>query len=103
MWYTASLFFQGQHLGEPDRDSIWEEQIVLVDADGESAAHQAAEQIAKAREHEYVTGDANGKLRWVFVGVERVCEVDGNRFETGVELFSRFMSDREAASLLEKL
>ena len=101
MWYAASLFFKGEHQTEPLIPPLWEETIVLVDAPDEAAAHSTAAAIAQAHQHEYRAGSpARHTVRWVFVCVERVYAIDASELVSGLEVFSRFLRDSEAASLL---
>jgi hypothetical protein len=101
MWYAASLFFKGTHSDAPDRESVWEEQIVLVEAGSDEEARARARELGRSFEHEYGTRKSDVKVRWELVEVERVCGIEGNGFQTGLEVFSRFISQEEALSLLE--
>ena len=98
MWFTASLLFKSQH-HPANRDSLWEEQIVLIEAEDELAAKQKAVKLGKTGELEYrnQTGEL---LRWSFEQVERLYEVEGNELKDGTELFSRFLRDSEVKSIL---
>ena len=101
MWYTASLLFKGVHEDRPAITPIWEEVIVLLDAESESAAKGIAERVGKSKEHAYsVSHPDEHLLNWVFMQVEQVCSIDDDRLESGVELFSRFLRQSEVESLL---
>ena len=101
MWYSASLLFRGVHDVVPEVPSLWEELIVLVEADSERDAKQHAERLGAMRRHHYVvTHPETHVLKWVFVQVERVCSIEEDRLEPGVELFSRFLRQSEVDSLL---
>jgi len=99
MWYSASLLFISEHVGHPQSEPLWEERIVLVQAEGPTAAEQKARQIGKRGEHEYLN-KAGCVVRWVFKQVERVHLIDSTKLEDGTELFSRFLRDSEVKSLL---
>ena len=89
MWYTASLFFEGEHLLEPKLESLWEEVILLVEADDEEQARAIAQDIGRAREHEYSVSDpVPHTLRWRFRRIERLCEIEAEELSSGVEVFS---------------
>jgi hypothetical protein len=101
MWCTASLLFKGVHEKRPAITPIWEEVIVLLDAESESAAKEIAERVGKSKEHTYyVSHPDKHLLNWVFMQVERVCSIDAAQLESGVELFSRFLRHSEVESLL---
>ena len=101
MWYTASLLFKGVHEKRPAIAPIWEEVIVLLEAEGESDAKRIAERAGKSKEHAYsVSHPDEHLLNWVFMQVERVCSIDAARLESGVQLFSRFLRQSEVESLL---
>jgi hypothetical protein len=99
MWFTASLLFSAERSATPDREPLWEEQIVLFQAPDESSAEAKASEHGKAQGHEY-TNDAGEVVRWVFKKVERVHPIDSPTLEEGTELFCRFLRDSEVKSLL---
>jgi hypothetical protein len=84
--------------GRNDKDSLWEESILLIDAETEDEAAARAVAIAKATETQYVsaTGDS---VVWTFQQVERVFEIESN-LRSGTELFSRHLRNSEVQSLL---
>lgn len=99
MWFTASLLFKSQHQPPINRDPLWEEQIVLIEAEDESVAKLKAAQRGKAEEHEY--RNQTGELvRWSFEHVERLCGIEEDVLKDGTELFSRFLRDSEVKSIL---
>ena len=49
MWYTASLLFKGLHSVAPPGTPIWEQVIVLVEADSDTDARALAEAMGKSR------------------------------------------------------
>ena len=99
MWYSACLFFQSVHNERPTDEDLWEEQIILIQSDNVADAEKQAEQIARRKEHEYIsaTGD---KVRWVFRAASSVFELFDKELKTGTELHSRFLRAEEARSLL---
>ena len=102
MWYSASLFLEGAHEVVPPLASLWEEVIVLIEADDEGQAHRRADEIGRSREHEYLVSDpVQHTLRWRFVKTERVQEIESALPEDGAEVFSRFLRRAEAESLLK--
>ena len=101
MWYSASLFFEGAHQVSPRVPSTWEETIVLIEADDEAQAYARADEVGRAREHEYLVSDpVQHMLRWRFAKTERVQEIESRIPTNGAELFSRFLRREEAESLL---
>jgi hypothetical protein len=71
-----------------------------VEATDEQEALRVGEQLGRAKEHEYyVSTPDRHVVRWVFVKAERACPVE-NGFVHGVEMFSRFLRQSEAESLL---
>ena len=89
------------HQIEPPISPLWEEAIVLVDAPDEAAARSTATAIGQAHQHEYqAASPVPHTVRWVFVCVERLYAIEASELVSGVEVFSRFLRDSEAASLL---
>jgi hypothetical protein len=99
MWFAASLLYKSVHDGQPENDALWEESIVLIEAESRAEAEQKAANLGQGEEHEYVsaTGD---QVRWTFQGVERVYEILDANLESGTEVFSRLLRSSEVESLL---
>ena len=101
MWYTASVLLAGEHQMEPPVPSLWEEVILLIEAGTEEQARSTAETIGRSKAHEYyVTEPKRHVMRWTFGRVDRVCAIEEAMLKSGTELFSRFLRQSEAESLL---
>jgi hypothetical protein len=101
MWYSAGLLFEGIHEIQPALPSLWEESVVLINAETPDIAKTAAEEIGRQREHEYyVTDPKRHLLRWRFAQLEDVYEIPAQSFEHGTELFSRFLTQQDVDTLL---
>lgn len=79
---------------------MWEEQFFLIESSDEQAARQEAENLAKRPERPY-KNDKGELISWKFIKVDRVCAIAEQKLSSGVEVFSRFLRDSEAASLLK--
>lgn len=99
MWFSANLLFSSEHVGQVGVTPLWEERFILLECEDEEAARIKAEFRGKAEEHEYRNGD-NHLVRWHFERVERIFLIENPKLEDGTELFSRFLRDSEARSLL---
>ena len=99
MWFAVSVFMKSISLAETEDQALWEESIVLVDADDEHRARTFGENFGRDAEHEYETASGDF-LRWRFACVERVYPIDTDDLSHGTEIFSRFLRASEAASLL---
>ena len=90
MWFTASLLFKSLHDSDVAVASLWEEVIVLVEADDEARARSIAEQIGESRRHEYEVSIPTAHLvRWAFVQVERIHPVEDRQPRSGSVLSQR--------------
>lgn len=96
-WFSASLLFRSVHQQPRQGEVLWEESIRLIQASTEEEAAQRAEALGKRTEAQYKVKD--DKVRWTFVRIERVCEIDPQQLTDGTELFSRFLRDSEVESL----
>jgi hypothetical protein len=102
-WYGASQFFEAIHELESEPATLWEERVVLIQAEDETEALALAEQIGRDNEHEYeVAGPPVHMLRWRYRGTERVYEILSETVTHGVEVFSRLLAADEAKMLLGK-
>lgn len=99
MWYSASLFFE-EMLDTDGVCALWEEQIVLISAESDQAARERAVKIGSSKEHRYTSANEN-VVRWKFRGVERLFPIEGESIADGIELFSRFLRETEAKSILK--
>lgn len=100
-WYGVSLLLEGIHDVDPPIEALWEEVIIVLQADNEVEARVKADGIGRAREHSYdVAGPTPHAVRWIFRHVERVCEIEGVGPIEGTEVLSRFLRATEVASLL---
>jgi len=101
MWYTGNLLFKAVHVNRPDPEPVWEERIVLLEAQDETEAKLLAERLGSGGEHEYYVSKAeNDLLRWTFVEVQKLYPVEDATLRSGTELFSRFLRQSEVESLL---
>jgi hypothetical protein len=98
MWYTVNLFIKGIHSPSGRAEPLWIESIRLIEAASEDEARAKAQQIGLTEEHSYSTED--GSISWQFHCVERVYPLEADTFQSGKELFTRFLRDSEAISLL---
>ena len=100
-WFSANLFFESVHELTPSPPALWEEVMILVSANDEATARQRADAIGREKEHEYFVDDpVRHVLRWRFVKVERIYEIDSPFPKDGADIFSRFLRGEEARSLL---
>lgn len=99
MWFCAAVLKVAERDGERRDDSLWEEQFFLVESDDEKLAWKEAEKLATRREAPY-KNDQGELISWKFVKVDRVYAIPDERLVSGVEVFSRFLRDSEAKSLM---
>ncbi|TCP59692.1 uncharacterized protein DUF4288 [Heliophilum fasciatum] len=104
-WYTVKLLFESIHSGEPivdkidenyyDNDEkIFEESIILIKSKDIEEAHAVAEMRAKKSEHEYL--NVYGQLvKWQFIKVIDVFELDDCEVRSGIEVYSRFIHTKK--------
>ena len=100
MWFGVSLLLCGETAGRSERDLLWEESIVLVQADSCVEARLSAEGIGKGTEVEYDSASGE-RIRWTLRNVYRVYEIEEREvLRTGTEVFSRFLRQSEVQSLM---
>ena len=99
MWFCAAVLKVAERNGERKADSLWEEQFFLIESDNEKLAWNEAEKLASRREAPYK--NKKGELiSWQFVKVDQVYAIPDEKLGSGVEVFSRFLRDSEAKSLM---
>jgi len=103
MWYSASLLSKGTHREQKTGadDPLWEESIVLLQAESEADARQKAERAGMEEQMSFkaISGEV---VDWDFVGVTKVHEILDQSLKEGTELFSRFLRDSEVKIVFAK-
>jgi len=99
MWFSISVLFEGRHLQNRAEPNIWEESILLVNADCESEAISLARQLALNAEVQYQTA-AGDELRWEFREIADIYAIPDAHIQHGTELFSRFLKKEAIQQLL---
>ena len=101
MWFSANLLFQSAH--EPgvmpgSENSVWEESVVLLEAESEQEAHLLALRMGQEREVSYknVYGEM---VSWRFDSIQALCEIGLEHPSHGSEVFSRFLKTEEVESM----
>jgi hypothetical protein len=106
-WYAVKLLFESVHSGNPLLDKVdehylaneklFEESIILVNAIAMEQAYQIAEDLARKSEHEY--SNVYGELvKWKFISILHVFELDDKELKTGTEIYSRFIHAKKENS-----
>ncbi|QWG46982.1 DUF4288 domain-containing protein [Bacillus mycoides] len=99
--YAVKLLFESIHSGEPNpskidehyeenHDTLFEESIILVKANTLEEAHELGEKIALQSEDTY-DNMYDVQVTWKFRKVLHVFELNDTSFETGTELYARFL------------
>ncbi|MED0947582.1 DUF4288 domain-containing protein [Bacillus mobilis] len=99
--YAVKLLFESVHSGEPNptkmdehyeehHDTLFEESIILVKANSLEEAYKLGEKIAMQSEDTY-DNMYDEQVKWTFRKVLHVFELDDTPFETGKELYARFL------------
>jgi hypothetical protein len=77
---------------------MWEESVLLIEATAAEEAERRAAVHARQHEASYL-GQGEDVVTWRFEGITAVYELVDQELRDGAELFSRFLSTDEAASL----
>ena len=98
MWFTAEILFKSTPIGKLELDAIWENRVVLFQAVNEEEARIKATAYGRLEGHKYLN-HAGELVVWEFDAVENICQLDGNEFSDGKEVFWRFLRHSEVLSL----
>jgi len=98
-WFSVETFFEGINMSMTNVTSLWEQSIILVEAENNERAKTNAKKIAIENEHEYQAIDGS-VIKWKFRDLGNVFEVDSESLVDGIEIFSRFLRESEVKSLL---
>lgn len=98
-YYSASLFYNSFKNGLFSESNLWEEEIIILQASSLEDAYELARAIGKEKEVNYENFQGV-KIEWKFHKIERVFEITENHITHGSAVFSRFLRNSEAVSLL---
>lgn len=98
-WFAASILFESKHSKPKAEAGLWEERIIILQAESRDDASARAHQMGVAGETSYEVAEGD-QVRWTFSQVERILEVESESLSSGTEIFSRFLRASEVASLL---
>lgn len=106
MWFAARLILKSEHFGHPDPsiyqdmtageldEDTYEELIVLIQADDETAALTASEAVGKSKEHSY-ENKYGQTVCWSLVKVAELKQIMAEEIGHGTEVFYRFFGRRK--------
>lgn len=100
MWFCVAALSVSDH---PDgsvqsQERLWEEHFFLLVADNAGEARTKAENLARRGECVYEAANRS-TVSWEFKTVSAIYQLDGAPVD-GAEIFSRFLRESEAQSLL---
>ena len=102
MRFSVSLLFKCVKADAGDDPELWEERIVLLEADDEFEARSKAKDYAKHSEHSYIAATGQ-KVIWIFDRIDTLytllMQAD---LSDGSELFSRFLDTSQVACLFNQ-
>lgn len=102
MWFGVSVLFRSIHMPASPREAIWEESIVVIEAASADEARELAASVGRSRQVSYLAAAGNS-VYWKFESIGDVFEIDAELLSTGVEVFSRHMTESELRKLGQPL
>ncbi len=92
-WFSVKVLFESVHSDAEsmdDREKLFEESIIVLQANSADQAQERAKQHADQMQHGYrvLSGDW---VEWQFVRVLDVFELIEDRVTDGVEVYARFI------------
>jgi hypothetical protein len=99
MWFSACLLFENVGQSRPSSENVWEERIVVLNAETVEEAEQHGRAVGMGSEHNYVTATGEA-ITCKFRHVERVYAIGADEIDHETVVFSRFLRDSEVQSLL---
>lgn len=86
-WYSAKLLFQSKINDAWLEHPLCEASVRILLAESEEEAGARAQQVGVAAEHEY-QNEQKETVKWEFISVLDIQEIDGNSLEDGTEVYS---------------
>ena len=88
-WYSVTANYKAVHLGKLRRRHLWEQTIFLVTAASEEEAQQVGYQVAKSKEHQYLSATGE-QVMWQLIEVIDIKELIDQELKQGMEVGWRF-------------
>lgn len=98
MWFGVSILSKSCHAQVSADEPVWEESIVVVEANSIEEAEQLGIVIGQGQEVEYTVAGGDS-VHWVFDSIGGVFEITAGSIGSGVEVFSRYLKNSEVLSL----
>ena len=101
---SVSLLFSAQitNLSQWSLEDLFEEIIVVFDCVDDDDLKQKSFEWAKMHEHEY-KNEAGEMVYWKFVEILHISPLETDEIQSGIEIFSRFLTRKQVNTLIEDL
>ena len=101
---SVSLLFSAQitNLLQRSLEDLFEEIIVVFDCVDDDDLKQKSLEWAKMHEHEY-KNEAGEMVYWKFVEILHISPLETDEIQSGIEIFSRFLTRKQVNTLIEDL
>jgi hypothetical protein len=93
-WYSARLLFVSEIEGDPGRDRLCEESVIVVQEADEASARRAADRLARSMKHAYLN-EQGESVQWRFVCILEFQDLCEERIESGTEVWSRLFRESQ--------
>ena len=94
-WYSIRLLFVSEIQGQPERDRLCEESVIVVHEVDEISARRTAERLGVAMQHAYLN-EQGESVEWRFVRILEIQDLCEDRLESGTEVWSRLFRESQA-------
>ena len=101
---SVSLLFSAQitNLSQWSLEDLFEEIIVVFDCVDDDDLKQKSLEWSKMHEHEY-KNEAGEMVYWKFVEILHISPLETDEIQSGIEIFSRFLTRKQVNTLIEDL
>ena len=101
---SVSLLFSAQitNLSQWSLEDLFEEIIVVFDCVDDDDLKQKSLEWAKMHEHKY-KNEAGEMVYWKFVEILHISPLENDEIQSGIEIFSRFLTRKQVNTLIEDL
>jgi Domain of unknown function (DUF4288) len=96
-WYSVTANYKAVHLEKPRRRNLWEQTIFLIIAASDEEAQQPGYEVAKSKEHQYLSV-SGGQVLWHLIEVVHVKALIDQELKQGMEVGWRFFEKVDKAT-----
>lgn len=101
-WFSARLLFASEHPDETDVQPVFEDRIVLLEAEDEDEALGQAKTLGHDSCDQY-TNESGARVIWRFVEVLDLVQLPASKLGVGTQVYFQYLDEKDLAAVRRSL